>query len=74
MKQPINGMIIQYFEWYLNCNKNLWNSVQKRGEEFLRLSDASTEYVCCIIIKIVQIWFGATQIKHCTAMIIIEPQ
>ena len=36
MKQPINGMIIQYFEWYLNCNKNLWNSVQKRGEELAK--------------------------------------
>ena len=28
MKQ-INGTIMQYFEWYMNCNQNLWNKVAK---------------------------------------------
>ena len=25
----INGTIMQYFEWYMNCNQNLWNKVAK---------------------------------------------
>ena len=29
--------MMQYFEWYLNCNKNLWNTVKKKGEELSRL-------------------------------------
>lgn len=33
MNKEINGVMMQYFEWYLNCNKNLWNTVKKRGEE-----------------------------------------
>ena len=24
---------MQYFEWYMNCNKNLWNSLKKKGPE-----------------------------------------
>ena len=27
---------MQYFEWYLNCNKNLWNSIKKKSEELAK--------------------------------------
>lgn len=37
MNIEINGVMMQYFEWYLNCNKNLWNTVKKKGEELSRL-------------------------------------
>ncbi len=29
----INGVIIQYFEWYMNCNQNLWNKVSSEAEK-----------------------------------------
>ena len=29
----LNGTIIQYFEWYMNCNQNLWNNVAKEAEK-----------------------------------------
>ena len=32
MKQ-INGMMMQYFEWYLECHQNLWNNVGQKAEE-----------------------------------------
>lgn len=32
----INGTIMQYFEWYMNCNQNLWNTV---GQNAKSLSD-----------------------------------
>ena len=32
MKQ-INGIIMQYFEWYMNCNQNLWNDIAKKALE-----------------------------------------
>ena len=32
MKQ-INGTIMQYFEWYLNCNQNLWNEIAENAEK-----------------------------------------
>ena len=32
MKQ-INGIMMQYFEWYMNCNQNLWNEITKKAEE-----------------------------------------
>ena len=35
MKQ-INGIIMQYFEWYMNCKQNLWNDIVKNAE---KLSD-----------------------------------
>lgn len=31
MSKEINGVMMQYFEWYLNCNKNLWNTIAKRA-------------------------------------------
>ena len=41
MNREINGVMMQYFEWYLNCNKNLWNTVKKKGEELSRLGITS---------------------------------
>ena len=36
MKQ-INGMIMQYFEWYMECNQNLWNQISDKAEELADL-------------------------------------
>ncbi len=33
----INGIIIQYFEWYMNCNQNLWNMVANKAEELSKM-------------------------------------
>ena len=41
MKKQINGIMMQYFEWYMNCNKNLWNSLKKKGEELAKLGVTS---------------------------------
>ncbi len=32
MKQ-INGIIMQYFEWYLECNQNLWNNLKEEASK-----------------------------------------
>lgn len=31
--KKINGIIMQYFEWYMNCNQNLWNQVKENAEK-----------------------------------------
>lgn len=36
VNKEINGTMMQYFEWYLNCNKNLWNTVKRKGEELAK--------------------------------------
>lgn len=36
MKQ-INGIIMQYFEWYMNCNQNLWNDIAKDADKLAKL-------------------------------------
>ena len=36
MKQ-INGIIMQYFEWYMNCNQNLWNEIANNAENLSKL-------------------------------------
>lgn len=41
MKKNINGTMIQFFEWYMNCNKNLWNIVKKKGEELANIGVTS---------------------------------
>ena len=28
----INGTMMQYFEWYMNCNQNLWNTVAQNAK------------------------------------------
>ena len=34
--KKINGIIMQYFEWYMECNQNLWNQIKENAE---KLSD-----------------------------------
>ena len=36
MKQ-INGIIMQYFEWYLECNQNLWNDIKTQAEKLSKI-------------------------------------
>ena len=31
--KKINGIIMQYFEWYMNCNQKLWNQVKENAEK-----------------------------------------
>ena len=31
--KKINGIIMQYFEWYMNCNQNLWNDIANNALE-----------------------------------------
>lgn len=33
----INGIIMQYFEWYMECNQNLWNEISKNAETLSNL-------------------------------------
>ena len=33
----INGTIMQYFEWYLDCEQNLWNKVRRDAENLSEL-------------------------------------
>ena len=35
--KKINGIIMQYFEWYMNCNQNLWNEITKEAEKLSNL-------------------------------------
>ena len=30
--KKINGIIMQYFEWYMDCNQNLWNKIVEEAE------------------------------------------
>ena len=34
--KKINGILMQYFEWYMECNQNLWNQIKENAE---KLSD-----------------------------------
>ena len=36
MKQ-INGIIMQYFEWYLDCKQNLWNDLKEKAPELANI-------------------------------------
>ena len=31
--KPINGTMMQYFEWYMDCHQNLWNMLGETAEE-----------------------------------------
>ena len=31
--KKINGIIMQYFEWYLECEQNLWNTIKENAEK-----------------------------------------
>ena len=35
--KKINGIIMQYFEWYMDCNQNLWNQVKENAEKLADL-------------------------------------
>ena len=35
--KKINGIIMQYFEWYMDCNQNLWNTISEKAEELSKL-------------------------------------
>ena len=35
--RKINGVIMQYFEWYLETNQNLWNDISKNAEKLARI-------------------------------------
>ena len=35
--KKINGIMMQYFEWYLNCNQNLWNIVTENSEKLANM-------------------------------------
>ena len=31
--KKINGIIMQYFEWYMDCKQNLWNEISEKAKE-----------------------------------------
>ena len=35
--KKINGIIMQYFEWYMECNQNLWNEIAENAERLASL-------------------------------------
>ncbi len=35
--KKINGIIMQYFEWYMDCKQNLWNDITKETEKLADL-------------------------------------
>lgn len=35
--KKINGIIMQYFEWYMDCHQNLWNQVKENAEELAKI-------------------------------------
>lgn len=35
--KKINGIIMQYFEWYLECEQNLWNKIKEEAEKLSRV-------------------------------------
>ena len=35
--KKINGTIIQYFEWYMDCKQNLWNQLSENAEKLAQI-------------------------------------
>lgn len=35
--EKINGTMMQYFEWYLDCKQNLWNDIAKNAEKLSKI-------------------------------------
>ena len=31
--KKINGIIMQYFEWYMECEQNLWNNIKEQAKK-----------------------------------------
>lgn len=34
--KKINGIMMQYFEWYMSCNQNLWNEIRENAEKLAK--------------------------------------
>ena len=43
--KKINGIIMQYFEWYMDCKQNLWNDITKEAEKLADLG-LSLIHIC----------------------------
>ena len=41
--KKIKGIIMQYFEWYMDCNQGLWNQIKENAE---KLSKAGVPEFC----------------------------
>lgn len=39
--KKINGIIMQYFEWYMETNQNLWNKLARRSRKASKARDNS---------------------------------
>ena len=39
--KKINGIMMQYFEWYMECEQNLWNTIAKEAENLSKLGITS---------------------------------
>ena len=35
--KKINGIIMQYFEWYMECEQNLWNNIKEQAKKLSEL-------------------------------------
>ena len=35
--KKINGIIMQYFEWYMDCHQNLWNQIRENAEKLANI-------------------------------------
>lgn len=35
--KKINGIMMQYFEWYMDCQQNLWNDIAKEAENLAKM-------------------------------------
>lgn len=33
--KKINGIIMQYFEWYMECEQNLWNNIKRTSKKII---------------------------------------
>ena len=33
--KKINGIMMQYFEWYMECNQNLWSGFRQHTKAWL---------------------------------------
>ena len=52
--KKINGIIMQYFEWYMECNQNLWNTLAESAEKLAKqgitaekIKEALNEFKAC---------------------------
>ena len=43
--KKINGIIMQYFEWYMECEQNLWNNIKEQAKKLSELFELDYEKV-----------------------------